>query len=236
MKEKLACYARQQEAGFTECPFPTFSDRCAQYATATASAPTPTATVGKEGDACGAFTFPLQPPCGPNLYCQLKDEQVADLGGVCKPVTSTSTAPPTPTATVGKKGDGCDAFTFPPQPPCGPGLTCVHEDPQIPDVGGTCQPTEGKEGDGCNAFTSPPQPPCGPGLVCVPKNPNISDIGGTCQKPKPGNEGDKCESGEGATLLCADGLVCEQEGSPCINPNAPCPGTCKKPSYTPVKH
>ena len=41
-------------------------------------------TVGVEGDKCGQFTRPVQPPCGEGLYCALTNPQVSDLGGVCK--------------------------------------------------------------------------------------------------------------------------------------------------------
>jgi hypothetical protein len=68
----------------------------------------------------------------------LDDPRIPDAGGFCR-VSSSSTTSPTPTATVGVEGDKCDRFTFPLDPPCGPGLVCVLTDPMIPDLGGVCR-------------------------------------------------------------------------------------------------
>ncbi|KAF1999637.1 hypothetical protein P154DRAFT_600185 [Amniculicola lignicola CBS 123094] len=271
--------------------------------TKTASAaPSATTAYGKEGDGCLAFKFPPQPLCGPGLSCVLSNPQVPDLGGVCKPAkTTTTTKPPTATPTVGKQGEACGAFTWPAQAPCGPGLNCVLEDPQVPDIGGTCEPPPGVEGDRCGAFTHPPQAPCGAGLTCVPITTEVTDIGGYCRhvssttptptpKPTPGVEGARCGVTRGMPPLppcasgltcvlpacadclgtckktstptptgrprvgkvgddcrtgtespfppCADGLFCDLgNGSPCFNPDAPCPlpGFCKDPNAKPTE-
>ena len=113
------------------------------------------------------------------------------------PTRSTSS---TPSPTPGKEGDPCNRFKVPYDPPCGAGLTCVLDDPRIPDKGGICLPSSktrtsaptptptviiGKEGDKCGAFTPPGHPAgaiCDKGLQCVLTDPQIPDIGGICKK------------------------------------------------------
>ncbi|PVH91875.1 hypothetical protein DM02DRAFT_635820 [Periconia macrospinosa] len=92
--------------------------------------------LGEEGDECGRFRFPPDPPCGPNLTCVLTNPQVPDLGGTCAPKP---TSTPTPTPVVGHEGDPCNRFRVPRDPPCAPDLTCVLTNPQIPDLGGVCR-------------------------------------------------------------------------------------------------
>lgn len=94
---------------------------------------------------------------------------------------------------VGRKGDKCLQFTSPPQPPCGPGLTCVKKESLITDQGGICQPitapkpgAKPKEGDACTFGPGQPKM-CGESLTCdleVGQSPCINPDGpcpGVCQ-------------------------------------------------------
>ncbi|CAI6313011.1 unnamed protein product [Periconia digitata] len=101
---------------------------------------------------------------------------------------------------IGKEGDACGRFRIPRDPLCGAGLTCVLDDPRVPDKGGICLPSSvtvshtptpkptliiGKEGDKCGAFVpigNPAGAICDTGLRCVLTDPQIPDLGGICRK------------------------------------------------------
>ncbi|KAJ3126082.1 hypothetical protein HK098_007880 [Nowakowskiella sp. JEL0407] len=94
--------------------------------TTTKSSPTPTKTqqVNGEGGSCGGFVIPPAPICSPGLVCVYRTD-VADLPGVCKkPTKTTTTIAPTKTPEVNGVGGRCCGFVVPPAPECSPGLEC----------------------------------------------------------------------------------------------------------------
>lgn len=55
---------------------------------------------------------------------------------------------------LGKENDSCNAFTAPPQPPCGPGLVCVMKESLATDQGGRCEPITKENVGGGDGYLS----------------------------------------------------------------------------------